>query len=658
MLIAYAVNDGPTKVLDFTSDLTYVDELTLFKTYFEDPTVRLVAHNVAFDRAVLEKRGYHADLTRWRCTMARALAHSLPGGLAALSEVFKLSADQAKSKDGQKLIQLFCKPRPVNVTLRRATLYTHPEAWGRFVEYARLDVEAARALDKKLPLWNYTGDELALWHLDQVINTRGVAIDTVFVNSAIKAVDVEQNRLRERTAQVTENLLVSTTARNKMLEYVLAEYGVGLPDAKMATLESRLNDENLPEGLRELLRIRLQASTSSTAKYKKLAAGVSEDGRLRGTLQYCGASRTGRWSGRMFQPQNLPRPTLKNDVIEAGIAALKDGTADLVFVNIMELTSSALRGVIVAPPGKKLVVSDLSNIEGRDQAWLADEKVKLQAFRDFDRGAGPDLYKLAYSRMFRIKPEDVDADRRAIGKVAELALGYGGGVSAFVTFAAAYGIDLATLAEDALGHADARIYGEAGQTWEWAVKNLRTLGLSRNAFLVCEVFKRLWREAHPRIVSYWSQLEDAIRSAIARPEEVIACRRVNIVRKNAWLRIQLPSGRSLSYVSPKVDDKGISYMGVSQYSKNWERIYSWGGKFFENICQAVARDVMTCNMPLIEKAGYEIVLTVHDEVLTEAPDNALFTAEVLSSLLALPPKWALDMPLAATGIETKRYRKG
>ncbi|EMS7588382.1 DNA polymerase, partial [Salmonella enterica subsp. enterica serovar Newport] len=200
----------------------------------------------------------------------------------------------------------------------------------------------------------------------------------------------------------------------------------------------------------ELLAIRLQASTTSTSKYKSLMKGVSSDGRLRGTLQFCGASRTGRWAGRLFQPQNLPRPSLEQEQIDEGIEALKAGCADLLFDNIMELTSSALRGCIMAPEGKKLVVSDLSNIEGRKLAWLAGEQWKLDAFREYDEGTGPDLYKLAYARAFNISPDNVDKYQRQIGKVMELGLGFGGGVAAFLTFALVYGLDLDELANAAL----------------------------------------------------------------------------------------------------------------------------------------------------------------------------------------------------------------
>ncbi len=249
---------------------------------------------------------------------------------------------------------------------------------------------------------------------------------------------------------MTDGEVQAATQRDALIKHIVESYGVELPDMQRSTLERRMADPDLPSAVKELLAIRLQASTTSTSKYKSLMKGVSSDGRLRGTLQFCGASRTGRWAGRLFQPQNLPRPSLEQDQIDEGIEALKAGCADLLFDNIMELTSLELRGCIMAPEGKKLVVSDLSNIEGRKLARLACEQWKLDAFREYDEGTGPDLYKLAYARAFNISPDDVDKYQRQIGKVMELGLGFGGGVAAFLTFALVYGLDLDELANAAL----------------------------------------------------------------------------------------------------------------------------------------------------------------------------------------------------------------
>ncbi|HHA3765160.1 TPA: DNA polymerase, partial [Acinetobacter baumannii] len=414
----------------------------------------------------------------------------------------------------------------------------------------------------------------------------------------------------------------------------------------------------LPLAVRELLAIRLQASTTSTAKYTALAKGVSSDGRLRGTLQFNGASRTGRWAGRLFQPQNLPRPTLKQDVIDEGIETLKIGCADMFYENVMELTSSAIRGCIQAPEGKKLVVADLSNIEGRALAWLAGETWKIKAFYDFDAGKGHDLYKLAYAKSFGVSPEEVDKEQRQVGKVQELALGYEGGVGAFLTFAAAYGLDLDDMAAQAFDSIDPSIMSEAIRAWEWHKKEKRTtFGLKKNTWLVCDSFKRSWRYAHPNISAWWNELRVAAINAINNPDKPFPCRKVIFIKKGSWLYIKLPSGRFLCYPGAKADDNRISYMGNNQYTRKWERLYTYGGKFAENITQAVARDVLGHNMPLIDSSGYEIDLSVHDEVITEADDVPEYNHEHLSSLLATNPEWALDLPLAAAGFESYRYKK-
>lgn len=658
MLFAWAIDSDPVQVWDVTANTKIPLELRLA---LKNPDVLIYAHNSHFDRTVLNHAmpGVAAGgVERWRDTMVRALAHGLPGSLGDLCDILSVSQDKAKDKAGKQLIQLFCKPRPKNSTIRRATAKTHPVEWQRFVEYAGLDIDAMREIDKKLPSWNYSGQELALWHRDQRINDRGVFMDVQLAEAAVTAVEMEQKVLAKRTRKLTDNEVQAATQRDAMLKHIAEAFGIELPDMQASTLQRRVNDPDLPFELRELLAIRLQASSTSTSKYKTLMKGVSRDGRLRGTLQFCGASRTGRWAGRLFQPQNLPRPTLKQNDIDCGIEALKAGCADLLYDDVMQLTSSALRGCIMAPAGKKLVVSDLSNIEGRVLAWLAGEKWKIQAFRDYDAGAGHDLYKLAYARAFHINPDDISKDQRQIGKVMELGLGFGGGVAAFLTFAAAYGLDLEALAEAALPDIKRNIEYEACRWYTESVKQGKNYGLSEAVFVTCDSLKRMWRNAHPEITSFWYALEDAVRRAIATPGITISCRKLKLRRDGSWLRIQLPSGRAVCYPGARIDDSGkISYMGISTYSRKWQRLQTYGGKLAENVTQATARDVMAANMPGVEDNGYDIILTVHDEILTEAPDHPDFSHEHLSTLLATNPAWALDLPLSAGGFEALRYKK-
>jgi len=659
LLFAWAVDDGPVSVWDVTADPLPSDELCTALGQADE----VWAHNSHFDRTVLSHAmpPLCAARERWRDTMVQALVHGLPGALGALCEVLQVPVDQAKDKAGKQLIQLFCKPRPKNSKLRRATRETHPVEWERFVEYAALDIAAMREVHSRLPVWNYRGAELDLWHLDQAINDRGVAVDLDLVRAAIASVEDAQQALAARTQELTAGQVESTTKRDKLLEFVLQEHGVDLPDTQMATLERRIADPDLPPALRELLGIRLQASTSSTAKYKTLARGTSADGRLRGTLQFSGASRTRRWAGRLFQPQNLPRPVLEQEDIDLGIEAMKARCADLAYDNVMQLASSAIRGTLVAPRGRKLVVADLSNIEGRDQAWLAGERWKLQAFRDFDAGTGPDLYKMAYSKSFGVKPDDVTKDQRQVGKVQELALGYEGGVGAFVTFAAAYSIDLEALAKQAARATPPETMGQAHIMLQWHRDQGRNppsdLGLTDLAWLVCESFKLGWRSAHKAIAGYWAELQGGVVQAVEWPGQTVRIGMLKARRDGNWLRIGLPSGSVMCYPSPQVIGGQISYMGNNQYSRKWSRLKTYGGKLFENVCQSVARDVMAHNMPAIEAAGYQIVLTVHDEVITEAPDTSDYSADHLASLLAANPPWAPDLPLNAEGFETDRYKK-
>lgn len=347
------------------------------------------------------------------------------------------------------------------------------------------------------------------------------------------------------------------------------------------------------------------------------------------------------------------RPTLPAEEIETGIEAIKAGCVDLITNNVMEMCANAMRGVIIAPPSKKMVVADLSNIEGRVVAWLAGEEWKLQAFRDFDKGIGEDLYKVAYGKAFKVDPKSVTKLQRQVGKVMELFLAYQGGVGAFVTGAATYGIDLDAL--DADIPADVR--AEAENFYEWSIEQKRpTFGLRRETFMMCDSLKRLWRRAHPRIESLWSAVEQEAKDSVEHPGSR-PVRKVVFVKPANWLRIVLPSGRALSYPAPRVEEGKLTFMGINQYSRKWSRISTYGGKLVENMTQAVARDVFKANAFRIVEAGYEIKLPVHDEDICYAPDKPEFNPQHLSSLLATNPPWAPDLPLAAAGFEGYRYRK-
>lgn len=659
-LFAWAVDDDPVQVWD--CQLGPMPQALFIALTTAD---KVVFHNSAFDRTVLRATSplICPPLTKWFDTMVAAYAHSLPGGLDKLCAIFNLPQDQRKQKEGRALMLKFCKPALRDGKMVRATYKTHPEERVRYRDYAKHDVMAMREIYKRLPTWNNTEAERALWLLDQTINDRGICVDRDLARAAIRASEKAKNELAEETQEMTLGVVDSATKRDQLLTYILAAHGVDLPDLKKSTVERRINDETLPQGLRDLLAVRLEATTTSVSKYKTLIRATNTDGRMRGTMQFCGAGRTGRWAHRQFQPGNMPRPKHSAADIALGIEVLKADGADLVFPSVMGICSSAIRGCITAPEGKHLAIADLSNIEGRAIAWLAGEEWKLQAFRDFDDGTGHDLYALAYAKSFGIRPEAVmenkkngDGSMRQIGKVMELALGYEGGVGAFVTFALVYGINLDELAKKVLPTVPKAIYSEAMSMWGWAVKKRRTLGLEQDTFVACDCLKRLWREAHPEISGWWKDLGEAARCAIAAPGREFPCRAVTMIRTGAWLRIVLPSGRNLCYPSPRVEeDGGITYLGVNQYSRQWSRLHTYGGKLAENITQAFARDVLGHGMVLAEDLDYRIVCTVHDEIIAEADSGAGW--EGLAAAMATVPDWAEGLPLAAAGFDSLRYRK-
>ena len=606
MVIAWAVDDGPVEVIDRTS---WSQDDRAFMRAWRDADL-VVAHNAYFDRTGLAAKGIIRPLNQWQCTMAIALSHSLPGALDKLGEIYQLG-DAAKSKEGRQLIQLFCKPRPKTSKIRRATRETHPAEWQKFLDYAGQDIVALRALHKKLPTWNCTAAEREAWMLNQEINDRGFLIDQDLAVAAIATCERAKAALQARTEDITGTDL--SVQQRAALQALLREYGVSLPDMTASTLERRLEDPDLPAPVRELIGIRLEMCQTSNAKWPKLLASVSSDGRLRGTSQFCGASRTGRDSGRIFQPLNLPRPPKYLEGDEQFVDAIKLGVADLVYDNPMEVTSAALRGALVAPPGKKLVVADLNAIEGRVAAWVAGEQWKLDAY-----ARGDDLYVLAYAASFHKPAADVTKAERQIGKVEELALGFGGAAGAFGTMAAMYGVELP---DDEV-----------------------------------RAVVKAWRAANPKIVQFWWDLERAVKNITSTVNGTVDLGPLRIQKQGAWLRIILPSGRSLSYAQPRIEDDQFTYMGLNQYTRKWERISSYGGKLFENVVQAIARDVLVAAMKRCAANGFDIVLTVYDEIIAEAVMGR--TVDEMISLMTTVPHWAPGLPLAAGGFETQRYYKG
>ena len=738
LLWAYADGDGDIKVWDVANGcLHWQDELTgLWEEQYigkpfppqslteilHDPEAAVWFHNGGmFDFVVLQHAMPHllkmVDISRWRDTMVQAFSHALPGALEKLGEVLNLHEDHRKIADGKKLVRLFCMPQNEDFAKKygtiRASKATHPAEWQRFVQYAGGDITTMREARRRMPSWNFKDKQLTLWHTDLKINNRGFAVDLELAKHAVSVAAVIQDRLSQRISKGTEGVVGSATQRDAMLDFLqplCAEFGVDLPNLQADTLERRLEDPDLPDYIKDLLRIRLEASMNSVSKFKTLLKRVSSDGRLRGSMQFRGAGRTGRWAHRGFQPGNLPRATLSHELIEFAIECIKVDDVDamdLVFPNLMLAISNTIRGAIVAAQGKKLVVADLSNIEGRVAAWLAGEDWKLEAFRDFDtvligddgepvldkKGKparkGVDLYIKAYMSSFNVLDAAlVGKDERQIGKVEELMFQYGGGVGAWLTGAATYGIDLSAMTERVWDTIPEWAKLEAEDFLHWlyeqntaklqakrltvvtvdeadeleakieAARVKSRYGLTERVFIACDAIKRLWRKAHPAISSYWKDLENTVKHAIDNPGETFGCRKVKIRRDGAWLRIGLPSGRALCYPNPGIDkDGGIFYTGHNPYTRQWGKVKTYGGKLLENITQAVACDQLAECMPAAEMAGYATVLSVHDELVTETPDSEDFNADELADIMCSDLGWNAGLPLAAAGFETLRYKK-
>lgn len=320
----WAVGDGPVEIRDGDEDIS--DLIALI----EDESYEIVIHNSAFDRTVMAHNGIDVAVSRVFDTMVCAMAHSLPGALGTLCSILGVSLEDSKDVEGRKWINLFCKPQPKGRKLRRATRETHPVEWEAFRVYGGRDIRAMREIYKKLPRWNYRGAELELWHLDQRINERGVLMDLDLAHGAIRASDRAQKELARQAVEMTDGQVTAATQRDKMLDHILEQYGIAFGDLKGSTVERALENEDLPPELKALLLVRLDASKTSVSKYKRVINGVSADGRLRGLLAFCGALRTGRWAGRLLQPQNLSRGVLSPEGVERAIEEILCDAEDLV----------------------------------------------------------------------------------------------------------------------------------------------------------------------------------------------------------------------------------------------------------------------------------------------------------------------------------------
>lgn len=728
MICTYAIDEGRVQTWDCTESPTMPRELRKALRRVSRKKAKIVmANGLLFDRLVIrEKWGIDLPVGQIEDTMIMAFRHALPGSLDMQCQVLGVDAEHAKDKAGKALIKRFCKPTPKTYKIRRYTRETHPEEWAKFLRYAALDIIAMREVYWRIPDWGNTPKEDEILLIDQMINDRGFYVDVDLANAAIKAVQAHKEELKEEAWERFGGKLTGNDFLPALRDLAPA---FTIHNAQKSTLNDLLEDPDFPDEGKALIEMRLGASSTASTKYNPLVNGLSADGRRRGCLQYGGAKRTLRWAGKGFQPQNLARGEYSDDhegkikrregesdvafwvrshMLTNGINSLLRGTAHWAY-DISKLTASTVRGCIIPAKGKKFVVADYSNVEGRGLSWIAGEKTALMVFK-----AGRDIYCETAGKMFGLDPEYIKANRkdlRQIGKACELGLGYGGGVAAFLQFAKNLGLDLYAMADVMKGTFPDHIWAAAKRGYEYARINEAkrppkpgkkderpTYILPKNVWLTCDAIKRMWRESHPMTVAFWAELEDAVLGAIRNPGKAYWAganvrpdgrKALKIVRTKAkhdptfdeerddpnaagwWLKIELPSGRIMSYpgialsVTTEIDeDTGkkrtstrIKYQGENQTTRQWGFQYTYGGKLTENIVQALCRDILAWSMPGVEAAGYEIVLSVHDELITEVPDTDDYTTEELCALMCDLPIWAKGFPLAAEGDCMYRYRK-
>lgn len=683
IMVQYALDDQPVKVLHIGGKpiaATSAECAELVQA-IKDPNTLVVAHNAPFERLVTTAWiGFDIPLERLRCTMVQAYSHAFPGNLESWCKAANVPEHLQKldKNRASALITRFCKPAPPSHKVDRYDATTHPAEWAEFCEYGRLDVEAMREACRRTPNLNWREKDHNEWMRDQRMNNRGIQIDLVLLEAGVRAAARYKDALKTefRELQGGGADANNPTQRAQNLMYFQAQ-GIDIPDTKKATLTRYMKAHPaMNAGVKRMMEIILAANKTSTSKYKALTECICMDGRFKGGIQFNGAGRTRRMAARKFQLQNLPsRGIPKNPVILEYIDRIKQNLTTKDMGDQMLLASAALRGLIVTTPGKRLGVADLSNIEGRMAAWVSGEAWKIAAFGDYDAGTGPDLYKIGAVSIIGGDPWEVPDDiRNVLGKVPELAFQYGAGVNGGQQFACDFGIrmqdywdvltenvspDLITKAE---GNWD--YFGHKGDVFEQRIDMTDAEWYAE--WRATEVCKLSWRGRHPAITSMWRALADAAKLAIQYPNRWFPVGvHVKFICVNLhgadWLLMQLPSGSFVTYNMPRVDDKGgITYRGMSN-TNQWIRLHTHGGKLFGNVCQSSSRDVMMGNMGLMEDAGWDLLLTVHDEVVAERADDGSFDGAEFAEKLARNPHWCRDLPLAApAGITAseKIYRYG
>lgn len=621
LLLGYAFDDEPVTVIDLTADEEVPAD---FLAALYDPEVTKTAWNCAFERFGLWKHfGRYCPPEQWSDTMILSAVCGLPLGLGEAGKALRLEADEAKDREGKALIRYFCSPcRPTKVNGGRTrNLPQHDtDKWALFIEYNRQDVVAERTIRKRLLRWEPDSLEHRFWCLDARINERGMRVDRELVHNAI-AMDARYKAELTKQA-VSISGLENPNSVAQIKQWLLEQEGIEVPSLNkkvVAEVVSQLNGERA----KQFMALRARLAKSSTKKYEAMERSACADAHIKGCFQFYGANRTGRFAGRLVQLQNLPQNHMEDLAVARSLVRDNDyETVRLLYDSVSDTLSELIRTALIPEPGHRFIVADFSAIEARVIAWIAGEQWRLDVFRN-----GGDIYCASASQMFHVPvvKHGENGHLRQKGKIAELALGYGGGANALKAFGA----------------------DKMGMTEEEMVNTVD-----------------LWREASPRVCALWRALERAaIRCVVHKTPQVSAIGGIRFEMECGILWMTLPSGRRIAYYGAEYgpskfhrDRRALSYMGVDQKTKRWGRVETWGGKLAENVTQATARDCLRDTMLALEDAGYDIRAHVHDEVIISEPRDGR-TVEDVSAIMGRELPWASGLPLRGDGYACDFYMK-
>ena len=625
LLLAYSLDDAPVAIVDLTAGEKVPGDV--LEALLDARTVKH-AYNAAFEWYCLNRMGYTTPLEQWKCTMAHGLYCGYTAGLDATGKAIGLPQDKQKLAVGKALIRYFCTPcKPTKSNGGRGwNLPEHaPEKWALFKDYCKQDVVTEKEILRRLELFPVPEEEEKLWQMDVRMNAYGVRVDRGLIAGALAVNERSEEELTGQAVAITG--LSNPNSPVQLLKW-LEKQGTALPDLRKETVaEALAGPDSLTEDVRQVLEIRQQLGKTSVKKYEAMEAACCSDERVRGLTQYYGANRTGRWSGRLVQMQNLPRNYL--GTLDCARKLVKSGNYEgvkLLYGNVPDTLSQLIRTAFIPSEGYKFVVADFSAIEARVIAWLAGEQWVNEVFATHGK-----IYEATASQMFGAPVEKIvkgnpEYALRQKGKVATLALGYQGGVNSLISIGAL------------------------------------NMGLTEEE--LPEIVDR-WRQANPRIVDLWYQVGNAALAVMetAQPQAIrglIFTLEGDLLYGQSFLTVRLPSGRKLFYPKPFLKENqfgrpAVHYYTVGQQTKKWEVTSTYGGKLTENIVQAIARDCLAETLKRIDARGLQVVFHVHDEVIIDAPMGT--TVEEICSLMAEPIPWAPGLILKGAGFESNYYRK-